>query len=161
MLTYAYWKWELPWIGYQSYKTSNLLSCGYVNNTAWMHHMDANITHKEKAWWKLQKYVEGYFKQILEAIPLQKYGCTATNFLSPKKRPSKTNLRSMEELIHNVLPWTLTHRLFITCQPARNYMHQLCADTRYSLEDLPGAMVDRNGWRERVRKTSAGCVTRW
>ena len=31
---------------------------------------------------------------------------------------------------------------------ARNYIQQLCADTGCSLEDLPGAIDDRDGWRE-------------
>ena len=40
--------------------------------------------------------------------------------------------------------------------PARTYKQQLCADTGYILEDLPGAMDDRDGWRERVREICAG-----
>ena len=40
---------------------------------------------------------------------------------------------------------------------------QLCADTGCSLEDLPGAMDHRDGWRERerVRKIRANGVTWW
>ena len=30
---------------------------------------------------------------------------------------------------------------------------QLCADTECSLEDLPGAMDDRDGWRKSVWKS--------
>ena len=37
---------------------------------------------------------------------------------------------------------------------------QLCADTGCSLEDLPGAMNAREGWRERVREIRADGVTR-
>ncbi len=37
-------------------------------------------------------------------------------------------------------------------RPASTYLHQLCADTGCSLEDLPGAMDDRDRWRERERK---------
>ena len=33
-------------------------------------------------------------------------------------------------------------------QLARTYFHQLCADTGFSLEDLPGVM---NGCRDRLR----------
>ena len=36
--------------------------------------------------------------------------------------------------------------------PARTYLHQLCADTGCSLEDLLGAMDDRDRWRERERE---------
>ena len=32
--------------------------------------------------------------------------------------------------------------------PTRTYLHQLCADTGCSLEDLLGAVDDRDGWRE-------------
>ena len=35
--------------------------------------------------------------------------------------------------------------------PARNYLHQLCADRGCSLEDLPGAMDNRDRWREREK----------
>ena len=36
---------------------------------------------------------------------------------------------------------------------AKTYLQQLCADTSSSLEDLPGAMDDRGGWRKRVDMT--------
>ena len=32
---------------------------------------------------------------------------------------------------------------------ARNYLHHLCADTRFSLEDLSSVMDDRDGWRKK------------
>ena len=35
----------------------------------------------------------------------------------------------------------------------------LCADTGCSLEDLPEAMDDREGWREKVREISADGAT--
>ena len=35
---------------------------------------------------------------------------------------------------------------------ARIYLHQLCADTWCTLEDLPGAMDDRERWGERERE---------
>ena len=38
---------------------------------------------------------------------------------------------------------------------ARTYIHQLCASTGCSLEDLPEAMDDRERWQERVREISA------
>ena len=34
-------------------------------------------------------------------------------------------------------------------RPARTYIQQLCADKGSSLEDIPGAMDDRDGWREK------------
>ena len=40
-------------------------------------------------------------------------------------------------------------------RPARTYIQQLCEDTGCSLEDLPGAMNDREKWREKVRDIRA------
>ena len=44
-------------------------------------------------------------------------------------------------------------------------IHQLCADTRCWLEDLPRAMDDRNGWRERERErereSSESMLSEW
>ena len=34
------------------------------------------------------------------------------------------------------------------------FLQQLCADTLSSLEDLPGAMDDRDGWWEEIRVRS-------
>ena len=36
------------------------------------------------------------------------------------------------------------------------YLTQLCADTGTSFENLPGAMDDRDGWRERERERESG-----
>ena len=64
--------------------------------------------------------------------------------------------RSKEELISNVLPWIPSHG-----RPALTYIQQLCANTGCSTEDLPGAMDDRDEWRERVREINASSVTWW
>ena len=37
----------------------------------------------------------------------------------------------------------------------KTYLHQLCADTEYSSEDLTRAMDDWDEWRERVREICA------
>ena len=42
-----------------------------------------------------------------------------------------------------------THRRAWVSRLARTYLHQLCADTAYSFEDLLGAMDDRNWWSVR------------
>ena len=41
--------------------------------------------------------------------------------------------------------WTPSHKRPKTEQSARAYIEQICADTGYSLEDLPWAMDDRDG----------------
>ena len=40
-------------------------------------------------------------------------------------------------------------------RPVRTYIQQLYANTGCSPENLPVAMDDRDGWRERVRDISA------
>ena len=54
--------------------------------------------------------------------------------------------RSKDELISDILLWTPSHGRAKAGRLARTYIQQLCADTGYSLEDLPGAMDDRDGW---------------
>ena len=66
---------------------------------------------------------------------------------------------SMDEFMSNVLLWTPTHGRANVGQPAKTYQHQLSADTGCSLEDLPGAMDDRDGWSERVKDIRAVSAT--
>ena len=44
--------------------------------------------------------------------------------------------------------WPPTHRCTSVDLPARIYLHHICADTGFSLEELPGAMDDRGEWRK-------------
>ena len=67
--------------------------------------------------------------------------------------------RSRDELISDVLLWTPSHGWAKAGRLARTYIEQLCAYTGYSLENLPEAMNDRDGWRETVIR--ADCVTWW
>ena len=45
--------------------------------------------------------------------------------------------------------WTTTHRHTSIGQPAKTYIHHLCADTGCSLEDLPEVMENRDRGQER------------
>ena len=69
--------------------------------------------------------------------------------------------RSKDELISKILLWILSHGRAKAGHPARTFIQQLCADKGCSLEDLPGAMDDRDGWQERVREIRAGSITGW
>ena len=40
----------------------------------------------------------------------------------------------------------LTHGCASDGQPARTYLHQLCTNTKCTLDDLPKAIEDRDGW---------------
>ena len=70
-----------------------------------------------------------------------------------------TEWRSKDELISDTLLWLLTHGCGRVGWPARTYLHQLCVDIEYSLEDLPEVMDDRNRWRERIRDIHAVSTT--
>ena len=54
-----------------------------------------------------------------------------------------------------------THGRAKAGRPARTYIQQLCEDTGCCPEDLPGAMNDREKWRERVRDIRAPSTTWW
>ena len=68
---------------------------------------------------------------------------------------------SKDELISDILLWAPSHGQAKARRPARTYIKQIFADTGYSLEDLLGAMDDRDGWQERVREIRAGSATWW
>ena len=94
----------------------------------------------------------------------QNSNCTATYHLPSKTiqvrrtRHAGHRWRSKDELIRDVLLWTTSHGRVKVGRLARTYLQQLCADTGCCLEDLPGVMDDRNGWRERVREIRANSV---
>ena len=69
--------------------------------------------------------------------------------------------RNKDKLISNILRWTPLHGWAKARQPARTYIQQLYANAGCSLEELLGAMDDRDGWRERVREIHAGGMTWW
>ena len=69
--------------------------------------------------------------------------------------------RKWDELVSDILPWTSSHGRAKAGRTGRTYIQQLCADTGCSLEDLPEAMDDREGWQERVREIWAGGATWW
>ena len=66
--------------------------------------------------------------------------------------------RNRDELISDILLWTPSRGGAKSGQPARTYIQQLRADTGYSLENLPGAMDDRDGLWESVREICAAAA---
>ena len=67
--------------------------------------------------------------------------------------------RNGDQLIIDILLPTSSHGRAKAGRAARTYIQQLYTDT--GLEDFPGAVNDRDGWRERVREICAGGVTWW
>ena len=79
-----------------------------------------------------------------------------------RTRHSRHCWRSKDELISDVPQWTPLHGWAkVGGFPARTNLQKLWADTRCSLEDLPGTMDDRDGWRERVKEIHASSATWW
>ena len=74
-------------------------------------------------------------------------------------RHGRHGWKSRDEIISDILLWIPSHRRVKAVRPARTYIQQLCADTGCSLGDLPEAMDDRKGWRERFKEIRAGGVT--
>ena len=64
-------------------------------------------------------------------------------------------------LISNILLWTPSYGRAMAGRLARTYTQQLCIHTGCSSEDLPEAMDDREGWRERIRNIRADGATSW
>ena len=77
--------------------------------------------------------------------------------------------RSKDGLISDVLLLTPSHGSASVGRSARTYLQQLCTDTGCSLEDLPEAIDNRDGWRacererererKRVREICASSTT--
>ena len=55
--------------------------------------------------------------------------------------------------------WTPSHGRAKAGGPARTYIPKLCVDTGCSPADLPEAIDDREGWREKVRDIRADGAT--
>ena len=108
-----------------------------------------------------QEYCEQYWTSSGAPHKQQLYG-----HLPPiqvrRTRHAGHNWRSRDKLISDILQWTPpSHGRIKAGRPSRTYIQQLCADTRCSLEDIPEAMDDREGWRERVRDIRADGMTCW
>ena len=70
-------------------------------------------------------------------------------------------LKSRDELISDVLLWTLSYGRAKAGRLAWTYIQQLCEDSGCSPDDVPEAMKDREKWWERVRDILASGTTWW
>ena len=61
--------------------------------------------------------------------------------------------RSQDELTNNIPSWTASHKHTDISQPTKTYIHQLCADTGYRLEDLTSERPDFHGLEEREKES--------
>ena len=108
---------------------------------------------------RIEKKLDGNFTRMLRAIlsKSSKYRPTTQLLYGHQPPISKTIqikrtrhaghcFRSKDELISDVLRWTPSHGLASVGRPTRTYHHQLCTDTRCSLEDLSETVDDRDEW---------------
>ena len=74
----------------------------------------------------------------------------STFYKNSNSHPNKTNktCETPLEKQRRTYKWTFSHRRTSVGRPTRTYVQQLCTDTGCSLEDLPEAMDDRDGWWE-------------
>ena len=123
---------------------------------------------------RMEKKLDGSYTKMLQAIlnkswrqhptKQQLYGHLPPITKSVQVRRTRHAghyWRRKDELISDVLLWNPSHGWAKAGRPARYYILQLCADTGCSPEDLPEAMDNREGWRERVRDIRADSVTWW
>ena len=112
---------------------------------------------------RLEKKLDGNYKTILRAVlnefweHLYKIAAVRTLTSHHSNHQSKTNktckvsaVKSKDEPICIALLWTATHGHTSVNRAVKTHIYQLCADTGCCQEDLPRAMNDRDGWRERV-----------
>ena len=121
---------------------------------------------------RMAKKLDGNYARMLRAIlnrswrqhptKQQLYGHLpriTKNIQVRRTRHAGNCWRSRDERISDILLWSPSHGRSKAGRPARTYIQQLCANTGCSLEDLPRARDNRDGWRERVREILAGDVT--
>ena len=99
----------------------------------------------------MKKKLEGNYTRMLQAIlnkswrqhptKHQLYGHRPPIMKTIKIRQTRHVghcWKSKDELISDILLWTPSHGWAKAGRPARTYIQQLCANTGYNLEDLPG-----------------------
>ena len=118
--------------------------------------LDGNYTRMlqailNKSWWQhpAKQQLYGHLPPITKTIKIR------------RTRHAGHCWRSRDELVSDVLLWTPSQGRAKAGHPVQTYIQQLCADTGYRPEDLPKAMDDREGWRERVRNIRADSATWW
>ena len=121
----------------------------------------------------LQKKLDGNYTRMLRAIlniswkqhPTKQRLYDTIPPISDVIRERRTRFaghcwRSKAELVSDVLLWTPTHGQTSVGRPAKTFIKQLSEDVGCLPEDLPNAMDDRDGWRERVSVIRASSTPR-
>ena len=111
--------------------------------------MDMDKTHNEKARWELQKnanILNWSEKRHLKKQHLYGHLPPISKTIQIRRTPQEKHGWTRE-----VFLWNLQHRQVSVSRPKIIYQQQFCPDTGCWLEDLPGAIADKNQWAERER----------
>ena len=121
---------------------------------------------------RIEKKLDGSYTKMLRAILNKSWRQQPTKQQLYGHLPSITKIikirrtrhaghcwRRRDELIIDILLWITSYRRAKAGRPAQTYIRQFCADTGCNPEDLPEAMDDREGWRERFRDIRADGAT--
>ena len=105
-------------------KTGFLPSCGCVRITVWMHHLDANETHGEKARWELHKNASSVLNKSWKQHPTkQQLYChlppIPQTIQGKWTKHAEHCWRTKDELISNFLLWTPTYGRDRVVRPAK------------------------------------------
>ena len=72
-----------------------------------------------------------------------------------------TNIKEQGTISCDVLLWTPIHEQTIVGRPAKSYIHQLCMDTRCSLDDIPRLMAEMEEWRKGESREAVCWLVGW
>ena len=110
----------------------------------------------------MEKKLDGNYTRMLQSLLNKSWRKNSTEqqlygYLLPITKTIKVRRtrhaghcwRSRDELISDVLLWTSSHGRAKSGRPAGTYIQELSVDTGCGKEDLPGAMDNKDGWRER------------
>ena len=133
--------------------------------------MDALLRRKKKS---MEKKLDGIYTRTLQALLNKVLGQYTTKQLLYGHQPTITKTmqvrrtrhaghcwRRRDELISDIFLRTPSHIRAKAGRQSRTYIQHFYADSGCNLEDLPGAMVDRDGWGRRVREIHAGDARWW
>ncbi|XP_071958788.1 uncharacterized protein [Antedon mediterranea] len=65
------------------------------------------------------------------------------------------SFRNKSELISELMLWMPSHGTRRPGRPPKSFIDQLVADSGHTIEELPGAMMNRDGWKEVVKRIRA------
>ena len=113
--------------------------------------MDANERMEKKFDYKYTRMPRAILNKSWKQHPIkqQLYGYMhpITKTIQVRRtRHAELSWRSGGQLIIDILLWTPSHGRTKAGQLATTYKQQLCADSGCSLEDMPGARDERDGW---------------